>query len=420
MVNVVSRTCGDEGCSSRPSYGVAKSKNAEFCSQHARAGMVDVVTKKCGEEGCSKKPSYGVAGTKKAEFCSQHARAKMVNVVRKKCGAERCLKKPSYGAAGSKMAEFCSQHARAGMVDVLSRTCGDESCSKGPLYGGAGSKQAEFCSKHARAGMVDVVTRKCGDDRCSKMPSYGVAVSKMAEFCSKHAKAGRVHVMSYKSSIEARLKLDILNNDNLDKAIVCRQYPTAHEVARVYDMEHPSSEEATFTRTTSGGGEGSSSTADGGGGSVAGVRGTKRKRAPCLSSCTSNVIDTRRSVYPLAGRSGVTPLSLPGQLPSGTDREVSSMPRIQAGIKMEMTAPSPTHGGTGKGECSEHTDPLKGWSSAGGKSSSSSSSCGVSAGRLCGSPAVVCGSVGGSVGLESVETLGGSSVKLELGVASDR
>ncbi|CAM9509476.1 unnamed protein product [Sphacelaria rigidula] len=139
--------------------------------------------------------------------------------------------------------------------------------------------------------------------------------------------------MSYESSKEGRLKLDIFNNDDLDEAKRCRQYPTVHEVATLYDMEYPSAGEPTSTRTTSDGGGGSSSTADGGGESVAGAQGTKRKR----------------SVYPFARRSGVTPLLLPGQLPSGADREVSSVPRVEAGTKVEVTAPSPTHGGAGMG-----------------------------------------------------------------------
>ena len=66
MANVKHRTCGYEGCSTLPSYGVAGSKKAELCSKHARAGMVNVMNRTCGHEGCSILPSYGVAGSKKA------------------------------------------------------------------------------------------------------------------------------------------------------------------------------------------------------------------------------------------------------------------------------------------------------------------------------------------------------------------
>ncbi|CAM9522436.1 unnamed protein product [Sphacelaria rigidula] len=289
------------------------------------------------------------------------------------------------------------------MVDVVSKQCGDEGCSKKPSYGVAGSKKAEFCSQHARGGMVNVRFQTCCSEGCSKKPSYGVAGSKNARFSPQHARAGMVNVVSYKSSKEGRLKLEILENDNRDEAKLCRQRPTAHEAATVYHTGELSTGEATSTRSITEGGEGS----------VAGVRGTKRKREPCLSSGTSDVVDTRRSVYPVARRIGVTPPLLSGQLPPGTDREVSS-------VRVEVAAPSPTHGGAGMGQCSKHTAPSRGWSSAGAKSSSSSSSRGVNAGRLYASPAVVCGSVGGFVGAESVETSEGSSVKFDLGVASDR
>ena len=49
-------------------------KTTEYCAQHARGGMVDVWSRKCKTEGCSKKPSFGVAATKMVEHCAQHAR----------------------------------------------------------------------------------------------------------------------------------------------------------------------------------------------------------------------------------------------------------------------------------------------------------------------------------------------------------
>ncbi|CAM9649234.1 unnamed protein product [Sphacelaria rigidula] len=131
-------------------------------------------------------------------------------------------------------------------------------------------------------------------------------------------------------------------------------------------------------------------------------------------------MDARRCVYPVARRIGVTPPLFSGQLPSWGDHQVSSVPRVGAGVKVEVAAPFSIHNCAGMGEFCKHTAPLRDWSSAGSKSSPSSSSCGVNAGRLCGSQAVVSGSPGGFVGVEPVETLEGSSVKLELGAASDR
>ncbi|CAN0439672.1 unnamed protein product, partial [Pylaiella littoralis] len=79
------RECSHAGCTKQPSYGVAGTETAEFCSGHANDGMVDVVTKKCTRLGCTKQPRYGMAGTKMAEFCSGQSKGGMVDVVTKKC-----------------------------------------------------------------------------------------------------------------------------------------------------------------------------------------------------------------------------------------------------------------------------------------------------------------------------------------------
>ena len=70
MVDAKSRRCKTEGCDKRSSFGVAGTKTAEYCAQHAPDGMVDVKSRKCSTEGCGKKPSYGVAGTKRAQYCA--------------------------------------------------------------------------------------------------------------------------------------------------------------------------------------------------------------------------------------------------------------------------------------------------------------------------------------------------------------
>ncbi|CAM9925660.1 unnamed protein product [Ectocarpus fasciculatus] len=112
------RCCQEHGCTTRPSYGKAGSKKAEFCSQHAMPGMIHVFCKKCGHPGCMKHPSYGKAGSKKPEFCAQHAQKGMVDVVSKRCSHPGCTKVPSYGKSGSKKAEVCAQHSKAGMINV--------------------------------------------------------------------------------------------------------------------------------------------------------------------------------------------------------------------------------------------------------------------------------------------------------------
>ncbi|CAM9673890.1 unnamed protein product [Sphacelaria rigidula] len=230
MVNVVSKMCGDEGCSTRPSYGVAGSRKAKFCSKHAKAGMVNVVSKMCGDEGCFTHPVYGVAGSKKAEFCATHATAGMVNVVNKKCGNEGYSTRPSYGVAGSRRG----------------KKCGDEGCSQKPSFGLVGSRKAEFCSEHARAAMVTVVNEKCSEQGCSKF-----AVHK------KHS---------------------------VGKGTFCPQHANAHNTDGMSDTTKLNSEKDAYSR----------SPAEGGGGSVADARGTKRKRAAFLGPVGSDAVGAHR------------------------------------------------------------------------------------------------------------------------------
>ena len=118
MVDVKSRKCRTEGCGKIPSFGVAGTKTAEYCAQHALDGMVDIMSRKCRTEGCGKIPSFGVAGTKTPEYCGQHTPDGMVDVKSRKCRTERCGKQQSFGVAGTKTAEYCAQHALDGMVNV--------------------------------------------------------------------------------------------------------------------------------------------------------------------------------------------------------------------------------------------------------------------------------------------------------------
>ena len=151
--------------------------------------MVNVCSRKCRTEGCGKRSSYGVAGTKTAEYCAQHAPDGMVDVSSRKCKTEGCGKQPSFGAAGTKTREYCSQHAPDGMVDVRSRNhCRTEGCGKQSTYGVAGTKTGEHCTQHAPDGMVDVKSRKCKTRGCGRKPSFGVANTRTAKYCAQHAR----------------------------------------------------------------------------------------------------------------------------------------------------------------------------------------------------------------------------------------
>ncbi|CAM9118878.1 unnamed protein product, partial [Ectocarpus sp. 12 AP-2014] len=218
------RCCQEHGCTTRPSYGQAHSKNAQFCSQHKPQGMVDVVKKRCGHPGCTKRPSYGKDGSKKAEFCAQHAQQGMVDVVNKRCGHPGCTKRRSYGKDGGKKHEFCSQHALQGMANVVSRRCHHPGCTKAPSYGNDGSEKAEFCVQHGKPGMTNAMKRTCGHPGCTKRPSYGKVGSKKPEFCAQHVQQDMVNVRHKRCSNPGCTKRPSYGEDGSKNAEFCVQH----------------------------------------------------------------------------------------------------------------------------------------------------------------------------------------------------
>ena len=150
--------------------------------------MVGVINKKCRTQDCRKRPSFGVAGTKMAEYCAQHALDGMVDVCKKKCRTESCCKNPSFGVEGTKKGEYCAQHASDGMVDVINGKCRTEGCGKRPSFGVAGTKKRECCAQHAPNRMVDVSSGKPRTEDCGKRPSFGVANTRTTEYCAQRAR----------------------------------------------------------------------------------------------------------------------------------------------------------------------------------------------------------------------------------------
>ncbi|CAN0451809.1 unnamed protein product [Ascophyllum nodosum] len=112
MVNVRDRKCRTEGCGTIAVFGVAGTRSAEYCSQHAPDGMIDVRNRNCTTEGCSKRPSFGVAGTKTAEYCAEHAQDGMITVQNRKCKTEGSSMIAACGVVRTKTAEHYVQHNR--------------------------------------------------------------------------------------------------------------------------------------------------------------------------------------------------------------------------------------------------------------------------------------------------------------------
>ena len=55
-------------------HGMDGSNKAEYCAPHAKEGMINLQSKRCSAEGCTTKASFGTDGTKKPEFCATHAK----------------------------------------------------------------------------------------------------------------------------------------------------------------------------------------------------------------------------------------------------------------------------------------------------------------------------------------------------------
>ncbi|CAM9663729.1 unnamed protein product [Sphacelaria rigidula] len=413
MVNVVSKTCSDKGCSTHPSYGVAGSRRAEVCSKHARAGIVNMVHKTCIYDGCPTLASHGVAGSRNAEFCSKHARAEMLNVVKYMCGYDDCPTLASYGVAGCKETESCSKHAKAGMVTVKNKTCGYEGCSTTPSCDVSGSTKAESCSKHPRAGMVNAEKGKCGYEGCFTIPSYGVTGGTKAEFCSQHARTGMMDVVSHRCREKGCFESPLDTRDNFDEEKLSQQHASAHDTATVFDT----------TKFSTGKGTPGRSRTEGDGERFADVRGVKRQRTALSGFGANDGLGARLSLCGCSRQGKRTPslsarpLVLPGHPPSGTDGEVSSRVGAKAGMKVELAVPSPTHGGGGIRRSCEQASPLSGRNSERGSRGLISSGGGGTE-RLCGSPVVVPRYLGTFDDAAFEEVQETSNVKLKLEVSS--
>lgn len=60
------RRCREQGCTIRPSFGPAGSKEKMYCSRHKHPDHIDVKHKRSQETVCDVIPTYGISGTKDA------------------------------------------------------------------------------------------------------------------------------------------------------------------------------------------------------------------------------------------------------------------------------------------------------------------------------------------------------------------
>ena len=157
MININSKQCAVEGCTTQPSFAV-EGDPAKYCKTHAEEGMKSVRNKQCAVEGCETRPSYGLEGGP-ATHCAPHAEEAMVDVVSKRCAVNGCDTIPVFGVEGEH-ATHCAPHAEEGMINVNAKQCAIDGCTTQPSFG-VKKGPATHCAPHAEEGMVDVKSKKC-------------------------------------------------------------------------------------------------------------------------------------------------------------------------------------------------------------------------------------------------------------------
>ena len=198
----------------QPSFGVAGTKTAKYCAQHAPHGMVDVCSKKGKTENCrrsrrlerpvqkrwstvrstprtgwlmstgrSSRPKVAARGHR-LERPVQKQRNIVLSTPRTECSTSAAKSaKPKAVARGRRLEwpvqkKYCAQHAPDGMVTLCRRKCRIEGCGKISSFGVTGPKTAKYCAQHAPHGMVDVNRKKCRTEGYGKQPKFGVAGTK--------------------------------------------------------------------------------------------------------------------------------------------------------------------------------------------------------------------------------------------------
>ncbi|CAN0325290.1 unnamed protein product, partial [Laminaria digitata] len=88
----------------------SKKAHALYCKKHARAGMVDIVSKRCKQDSCTTIPSFNFNGSKTPVYCKQHLKAGMVGVHRKRCSKKPCTELPAGGVPADGGTTACIRH----------------------------------------------------------------------------------------------------------------------------------------------------------------------------------------------------------------------------------------------------------------------------------------------------------------------
>ena len=86
--------CDAPGCTKKKFYAPSFGQPARYCGAHSPLDWVNVVNKLCGQDGCTTRPTYGLPGGKRMR-CVSHATPDMVDVTNKRCEQDGCKTLPS-------------------------------------------------------------------------------------------------------------------------------------------------------------------------------------------------------------------------------------------------------------------------------------------------------------------------------------
>lgn len=159
-------------CGKRCFYNYKNIKPPIKCFKHKKPNMVRTKDKTCENEKCTTRASYGYD---KLKYCAKHKIDDMNNLVKKKC--KFCNTTATYGL---NKPEYCAKHKDANMTDLCNPICEYKDCR---TLANFGYDKATHCSKHKANQMENIKHKKCEYNKCQKMGVYGIDKIK---YCRDH------------------------------------------------------------------------------------------------------------------------------------------------------------------------------------------------------------------------------------------
>jgi len=234
MINLVNKTCLEDGCKKQPSYNIEGAINGIYCMTHKKDGMINIRSKKCIFPNCKTQPIYNFKNEKSAIYCSEHKQESMININDKKCSYQNCQVIPVYNYENNKKALFCFEHKKNGMINVKQQFCANPDCRIQPNYNYEDKIKALYCSIHKLPGMININIKTCFHKGCQIIPTYNYKGEKKPLFCVSHKKPEMINV---KDKICIYSGCTIRSYFNF-KGELSPLYCTTHKLSGMIDIKH--------------------------------------------------------------------------------------------------------------------------------------------------------------------------------------